>query len=92
MIGLQTRLHKYAVQLTVADERDGALSGSTLREARSWGKVDIAYEQMVFCEATISFPLLASYAYHKNGWRWRKGFKWNTFLNDASAALPAARK
>ena len=26
-------MHKYAIQLTVADERDGALSGSTLKEA-----------------------------------------------------------
>lgn len=31
-------MHTYAVQITVADERDGALSGSTLKEASSWGK------------------------------------------------------
>ena len=63
-------MHKYAVQLTVADERDGALSGSTLKEASSWGKVDLAYEQMVFGEATVTFPLLAGAVYargaHKN--------------------------
>jgi len=53
----------------VADVRDGALSGSTLREACSWGKVDTAYEQMVFCEATLALPLLVGYVYHRGAWR-----------------------
>ena len=38
---------------------DGALSSSTLKEASSWGKVDTAYEQMVFSEATLAVPLIA---------------------------------
>ncbi|MEZ5275842.1 MAG: deoxyhypusine synthase [Opitutaceae bacterium] len=58
-------MHKYAVQITVADERDGALSGSTLREASSWGKVSTVFEQMVFSEATLALPLVAGYGYHK---------------------------
>ena len=33
-------VHKYAVQITVADVRDGACSSSTLQEAASWGKVN----------------------------------------------------
>jgi len=65
-------MHKYAVQITVADERDGALSGSTLKEASSWGKVETTYEQMVFAEATIAMPLIAGYAYHKHNWEGRK--------------------
>ncbi len=32
----------------MADERDGALTGSTLKETNSWGKVDLAKEQMVY--------------------------------------------
>lgn len=64
-------MHKYAVQITVADERDGALSGSTLKEACSWGKVDTVYEQMVWAEATIALPLIAGYAYHKKNWEGR---------------------
>ncbi len=64
-------MHKYAIQITVADDRDGALSGSTLKEASSWGKVDTTYEQMVYCEATIAMPLIAGYAYHKNNWKSR---------------------
>ncbi|GAF99236.1 unnamed protein product, partial [marine sediment metagenome] len=34
------QMHKYAIQITLANEYDGALSGSTLKEASSWGKVD----------------------------------------------------
>jgi deoxyhypusine synthase len=71
-LGYDVEMHKYAVQLTVADERDGALSGSTLKEANSWGKVDLAKEQMVFGEATVTFPLIAGYAYHKGSWKNRK--------------------
>ena len=66
------QMHKYAVQITVADERDGALSGSTLKEASSWGKVETTYEQMVYSEATIAMPLIAGYAYHKGNWKNRK--------------------
>ena len=65
------QMHKYAVQITVADVRDGALSSSTLKEASSWGKVDTTYEQMVFSEATIVVPLITGYAYHKRGWEQR---------------------
>ena len=65
-------MHKYAVQITVADERDGALSGSTLKEASSWGKVETTYEQMVYAEATVAMPLIAGFAYHKGSWKERK--------------------
>ncbi len=65
------QMHKYAVQVTVADVRDGALSSSTLKEASSWGKVDTVWEQMVFSEATLAVPLIAGYAYHKRGWEQR---------------------
>jgi deoxyhypusine synthase len=65
VLGEEVSMHKYAIQLTVADERDGALSGSTLKEACSWGKVSTTYEQMVYGEATLTLPLIAGYAYHK---------------------------
>ena len=71
ILGEEKPMHRYAIQLTVADERDGGLSGSTLKEACSWGKVDPRYEQMVFGEATITLPLLASDAYHRSTWRKR---------------------
>lgn len=80
-LGYDVAMHKYAVQLTVADERDGALSGSTLKEANSWGKVDLAKEQMVFGEATVTFPLIAGYAWHKGSWKSRKARSFNTIFS-----------
>ena len=64
-------MHKYAVQITVADSRDGACCSSTLKEASSWGKVDTTKEQMVFAEATSVMPLIASDAYHRMNWKKR---------------------
>ncbi len=78
ILGHTVPMHKYAVQLTVADERDGALSGSTLKEACSWGKVHSTYEQMVYGEATITFPLLIGYAYHNRSWVTREEKRLNT--------------
>ncbi len=69
VLGKDVPPHKYAIQLTVADVRDGACSSSTLKEASSWGKVQTIYEQMVYAEATSVLPLLASYAYHKGSWK-----------------------
>ncbi|HJM78497.1 MAG TPA: deoxyhypusine synthase [Candidatus Pelagibacter bacterium] len=76
LLGEQVDMHKYAVQITVADSRDGACSSSTLKEASSWGKVDVTKEQMVFAEATSVLPLIASDAYHRGEWknRSRKNF------------------
>ena len=71
ILGKEVDMHKYAVQITVADVRDGACSSSTLKEACSWGKVDTAYEQMVYAEATSVLPLLASDAYHRGYWKKR---------------------
>ena len=76
-------MHKYAVQITVADERDGALSGSTLKEACSWGKVDTVYEQMVFSEATIAMPIIAAYALHKREWVGRPERRLNEILDNS---------
>lgn len=75
VLGYDCPMHKYAIQLTVADVRDGACSSSTLKEASSWGKVDTAFEQMVYAEATLSVPLIAAYAYQQGNWKKRK--KWN---------------
>ena len=76
LLGKNVDMHKYAIQITVADTRDGACSSSTLKEAGSWGKVNTSKEQMVFAEATSILPLIASDAYHRNLWkeRQRKSF------------------
>ncbi len=76
ILGVEAEMHKYAIQITVADVRDGACSSSTLKEACSWGKVDVALEQMVFAEAGSVMPLLASDAYHRGHWKKRKPKNW----------------
>ncbi|MGA1975602.1 MAG: deoxyhypusine synthase [Conexivisphaerales archaeon] len=80
----KTKMHKYAIQITVADERDGGLSGSTLKEAHSWGKVEQGDTQMVYAEAAFAFPLLASYAYNKGSWKSREPRKFSKLFQKAS--------
>lgn len=77
ILGYDVPMHKYAIQITVADVRDGACSSSTLKEASSWGKVDTTYEQMVYAEATTVLPLIASYLYHKGDWKKRNFKEWS---------------
>ncbi len=81
ILGKDVNMHKYAIQITVADERDGGLSGSTLKEASSWGKVETSHEQMIYGEATVFLPLLASYAYHSKKWEGRNGYRFNDLLD-----------
>lgn len=76
LLGREVPMHAYAVQITVADVRDGACSSSTLKEASSWGKVQTHHEQMVFAEATSVLPLIASAAYHGGAWRDRRPRAW----------------
>jgi len=85
ILGVEASMHKYAIQITVADSRDGALSGSTLKEASSWGKVDLTYEQMVYSEATLALPLIAGYAYHKNAFADRTEKRFNLRLEPVTA-------
>ena len=86
ILGVDAPMHKYAVQITVADTRDGALSGSTLKEASSWGKVDTVFEQMVFSEATIAVPLVCGFAYHQGAWKRRTGKHWAKLLDEVPTA------
>lgn len=82
VLGKDVPMHQYAVQITVADVRDGACSSSTLKEASSWGKVDTVYEQMVYAEATTVMPLIASYVYHRGDWQKRKKFEWTKLFTE----------
>ena len=81
LLGKKVDMHKYAIQITVADTRDGACSSSTLKEASSWGKVDVTKEQMVFAEATSVLPLIASDAYHRKIWEKRKRRNFSRIFN-----------
>ncbi|MCS7216294.1 deoxyhypusine synthase [Thermus sp.] len=87
VLGFPVPMHKYAIQITTADVRDGGLSGSTLKEASSWGKVAQGFSEMVWAEATLVLPLLVSYVYHKGTWRARAEKRLSEWL-DAPAPLP----
>jgi deoxyhypusine synthase len=87
ILGEDAPMHKYAVQITVADVRDGALSSSTLKEASSWGKVDTVFEQMVYSEATLAVPLVAGYAYHKGSWKKRKAKRFTRLFEGATQGV-----
>ncbi len=89
VLGHDVAMHKYAIQLTVADERDGAVSGSTLKETHSRGKTDDlsspletgAAEQMVFCEFSLALPLMVSYLHHKGDWKRRRMRRLNAIFS-----------
>ena len=51
------------IQITDARPDTGGLSGATLQEGKSWGKVQDAHNGMVtvYADATIAFPILALY-------------------------------
>lgn len=85
VLGRRVDMHKYAVQIAVADVRDGACSSSTLKEASSWGKVDTTYEQMVFAEATSILPLIASCAFHGRLWEDRAQRRWSKIFEPVPA-------
>jgi len=89
ILGVDAPMHKYAIQVTVADSRDGALSGSTLKEASSWGKVDTTYEQMVYAEATLALPLIAGYSLQKRAAEARKGKNWTEVLSHIAEPVTA---
>ncbi|MFB6170767.1 MAG: deoxyhypusine synthase [Haloarculaceae archaeon] len=63
---LQTMLvapeaYDYAVQLTMDPPHTGGLSGATLDEARSWGKLEKSARNVsVYADATITLPLLVA--------------------------------
>ncbi len=65
---LQTMLvtpdaYEYAVQLTMDPEHAGGLSGASLDEARSWGKLEkSARNASVYADATITLPIVIAAA------------------------------
>lgn len=57
--GLIPGPHKYAIQITTDTPHYGGLSGATLNEAISWGKLDEKSKFVtVYSDATIAFPII----------------------------------
>jgi deoxyhypusine synthase len=55
--------HDYLVQFTDARPDTGGLSGATLQEGKSWGKIRSAHEGnvIVYGDSSVYFPILAAY-------------------------------
>ena len=53
----------YIVQITDARPDTGGLSGATLQEGKSWGKVHDSHHDLVtvYADVTIAFPIMALY-------------------------------
>ena len=79
IFGRDTGGHKYAIQMTADSPHWGGLSGSTLAEATSWGKVNReASTAMAFIEPSVSLPLVAAHALQRKLYanRSRIQFEW----------------
>ena len=78
-------MHKYAD----ADHGGRRSRRRTVRQhaerSKSWGKVDTAFEQMVYSEATLAVPLITGYAYHKNAQEGRLERRWANLLEPVNA-------
>jgi deoxyhypusine synthase len=63
--------HDYFIQITTDRPDVGGLSGATPQEAVSWKKIKVgdANQVTVYCDATIAFPIIASYVIDKIGKR-----------------------
>jgi len=71
--------HKYAIQITTDSPQWGGLSGCTLEEAMSWGKIAQTENHLTcYSEATIALPLVTHALYEKTENKKRKGmqFSW----------------
>ena len=70
--------HSYAIQVTTDAPHWGGLSGSTLEEAQSWGKVHTdATHRTVNVEASVALPMMVGYLIQKGVWKNRKRLKYN---------------
>jgi len=64
--------HKYAFQVTMDRPEWGGLSGSTLGEAQSWGKIDEkATHAMCHIELSVALPLIAGAVFEGRKWHGR---------------------
>ena len=81
IFGMDTGGHRYAIQVTTDSPHWGGLSGSTLSEATSWGKVSKkATHCMAFVEPSVSLPLIAGSALEKGTCKKLKriAYEWET--------------
>ena len=74
----QTKGHDYAIQLTADAPHWGGLSGCTLEEAQSWGKVaKNAKKITTYIDSTIGLPLLVGAVLQGKVYKKRSRLKFN---------------
>jgi deoxyhypusine synthase len=78
--------HSYAIQVTTDVPHWGGLSGSTLDEAKSWGKVHTeATHRTVNVEATVAMPMMVGYLLQKGVWKGRSRLRFNWEKDDLAS-------
>jgi deoxyhypusine synthase len=55
--------HDYVIQITDARPDTGGLSGATIQEGKSWGKIKTSHRNnvIVYGDSSICFPIISSY-------------------------------
>jgi deoxyhypusine synthase len=55
--------HDYVIQITDARPDTGGLSGATIQEGKSWGKIKTSHRNnvIVYGDSSICFPIICSY-------------------------------
>jgi deoxyhypusine synthase len=86
--------HFYAVQLTTDVPHWGGLSGSTLDEAQSWGKISkTATRSMAHVEASIGLPLLVGALWDRRRvWQPRPRLRFDWAGDTVQITRPATRR
>ncbi len=86
----------YLVQLTDARPDTGGLSGATLQEGKSWGKIRSAHtgNTIVYGDSSVYFPFLCAYALSNSRPRRKKEIfrKKNAWLNEMRGFYRKNRK
>jgi deoxyhypusine synthase len=82
-----TKGHSYAFQITADAPHWGGLTGSTLDEAKSWGKVaKKAIRSTAYSEVTIALPLIVGYILQKGVHEGRSRLKFS-WTKDGNVAI-----
>lgn len=81
-LGIDLQTPRYAIQLAVADARDGGRAQNTLREAAGPDRLDPCQQQTLYTEASLAVPLVFGYAYHLAHWLGRSRRNYNRLLDE----------
>ncbi len=91
VLGFDVAGHEYALQITTDVPDWGGLSGSTLEEAQSWGKIHReATKATVRCEASLALPLLVAHVLQKGVHKGRRRVQME-WRDDELVAIRLAR-